>query len=622
MDFVIDNILIIYILPFVFAAFCFALHFIKIDAPKKLLAVISMAISAIQAVFAGILFYLCNFTAFETPDISAEWFRFADSAVFFGVFIDNISVLFLLIFSLVILAVHWYSASYEKIDKDIPLFFGCTNFINFALIVLVLSSNALQSLIFISLVSAFSYLLLNMNFAKLNVSSAAEKYIFVNRIADAFLALGFVILIYFVLNYPISEGRELLAYSSLHEIVADFYIYLSDEGFLLTCVLFFIGILFKSALFPVHFVFEKISKSVSNLAAIVVFSVSSICGIYLTVRLLPLFSLSATGMNCLICVGAVSAFVCAVFAAANNKPDKIIAYAFASQTATVLALLGFSALSQGILYFCNSLISLAVLLLVSGLYTNKAKNSESLGIPVKEHPLVFLSALVAVLAQVGLFFGGFFADNSIFQVVLDGQNVIFILLFVLTALLTSFYLFKVLFTLFTENPKDNENAVCPNAAQILSIMFLSFGFICVSCGLLFGNYYSSMFNFKSLITTIYFVLLLIFGVAFAFLAVFKFGNSKKTVLGNFLRKGFYFDKLFEILSDNVFDVVTNIAKNFDKYVINSIVNSFGYVKKFCSYCVSVSQNGNIQSYIAYSLFAIGILLIFYVAVAIGIGGSF
>lgn len=622
MDFVINNILIIYILPFIFAAFCFALHFIKIDASRMLLASISTAISAIQVVFAGILFYFCNFTSFETPDISLEWFRFADSAVFFGVFIDNISVLFLLIFSIVILSVHWYSASYEKIDKNIPLFFACTNFINFVSIVLLLSSNALQSMIFVSLVSAFLYLLLNMNFAKFNVSSVAEEYIFINRIADAFLVLGFVILVYFVLNYPISEGRELLAYSSLHEIVADFYIYLSDEGFLLTCILFFIGILFKSALFPVHFVFEKISKSVLNLSSIVIFSVASICGIYLTVRLLPLFSLSATGMNCLIYAGAISAAFCAIFAAANNKPNRILAYAFVSQTSTVLALFGFSALSQGILYFCNSLISLVVLLLISGLYVDKDKNSESIGIPIKEHPLVFLSALVAVLAQIGLFFGGFFADNSIFQVVLDAQNVIFVLLFVLTALLTSFYLFKVLFTLFTENSQVADNALRPNSAQILSIIFLSFGFVCVSCALLFGNYYSSMFNFKSLVTTIYFVLLLIFGISFAFLSVFKFGNSKKTPLGNFLRKGFYFDKLFEMLSDNVFDLVANVAKNIDKFVINSIMNFFGYVEKFFSYCVSVSQNGNVQSYIAYSLFAIGVLLIFYIAVAIGIGGTF
>ena len=625
MDFVVDNILLIYVLPLVLAVFCFVLHFIKIVIPQQIFSFLSTLSAVVQLLFAVILFGLCNFSTFEIPDLSVEWFRISDSAMFLGAYIDKISSFLLLIFTVMFISVLWHSFSDKRYSPNTSLFYACINMIDFLIIALVLSSNLIQSSICLALTGIFSYLLINIDFINYNISKISRKFVLQNRIADTLIFLGITILIYFVLNYPISEGRELLAFADFHEIAADFYIYLSDECFMLTCILFILGFALKTAQFPFHSAYAKLSKSSQTLMPLVILTAMITVGIYLSVRLLPLFALSESVMHFIIYFGALSALVCAVFASANNKPRRIIAYAFVSQTASAFALLGFSAVSPALLFFENSIISLAILYLISILYTENENNTNSVitCLSTGKHPLVFLSALIAVFGQIGVFFGGFLADNSVFQTVFDSRNLIFTISFVLTALLTSYYLFRLLFILFSA--KEYENGVnTPNPSKILSILLLTVLFVGVSTLTFFAGYYSSMFDFKNLSTSLYFFLLLIFGLLFGYLSIYKIesAKSKGTKIGIFFRNGMFIDKLFEFLSDNIFDLFANLAKNIDKYVINAVFNSFGHVTKFLSYCVTLSQNGNIQSYIAYGISVMCVLLIIYVLVAIGIGGLF
>ncbi len=88
---------------------------------------------------------------------------------------------------------------------------------------------------------------------------------------------------------------------------------------------------------------------------------------------------------------------------------------------------------------------------------------------------------------------------------------------------------------------------------------------------------------------------------------------------NFLRSGGNISQLYRWIGGNIVDFFANFTKVIDKYVIQWFINAISAMTKFTSWCVSLTQNGNIQSYIAFGIFGTATILIVYILLVIGIG---
>ncbi|MGN0004980.1 MAG: proton-conducting transporter membrane subunit [Candidatus Gastranaerophilaceae bacterium] len=611
MNLAIDNVLFIYLLPFILAIFCFGTYYLKIQVSKQCYSIISIVFSIIQFLFAIKIFQICNFSQFETPDISIEWFRLSDSALFLGVFIDKISSIILLIISIFFVSINICLFSNKKYIEGVPLYYGCINIINFLIIAFTLSSNVLQSFADGILISIFAYIFLSYN-SHTNINKISKKFLIQNRIADSLILLGIIILTYFVINYPISEGRELLAYSNLYETAADFYIYLSDECFLLTSILFITGFALKIGIFPFHTIYEKIADTTKELLPLILLTTMIITGIVFTIRLLPLFQLSNTVIKSMITVGTISALFSALFAAANNDPKRIILYGLISQASVIFATTSVSTNPLVCIYLFNSIISLVVMYLIMTYNIGKTKNTNSV--------IMFIFSLIAIFSQITMFFAALSQDGSIFQMITDARNTLLIISFISITLLTSYYLFKLLYIIFSSK-SENEEYNPDKKPLMLTISLLTLSLIGIYLYVLNVNNFAIL-NLKNSNEIMILLISLIIGNFFAYIFINKLHKDKQSKIGYFLSNGMFFDKIYDFISENVVGVFANITKNIDKYLINSSVNSIGYTTNFLSYLVSLSQNGNIQSYISYGIFVIICLLIIYSVISISIGGLF
>ena len=177
--------------------------------------------------------------------------------------------------------------------------------------------------------------------------------------------------------------------------------------------------------------------------------------------------------------------------------------------------------------------------------------------------------------------------------------------------MTSYYLFKSYFLIFEGNKSECKNTFVPLNLQIpivlLSILIIAVTFLPKDI-LVINNFSSektTVHNIELILTS---VLISVMGIILAYCVV----HNKKKPLPEVLRllslNGGYISNFYVWVVDNVFDIFRNLVKIIDKYVFNLIGNSQGYVARFISWCICVSQNGNIQTYLAYSVVIIGILL--------------
>lgn len=92
-----------------------------------------------------------------------------------------------------------------------------------------------------------------------------------------------------------------------------------------------------------------------------------------------------------------------------------------------------------------------------------------------------------------------------------------------------------------------------------------------------------------------------------------------TPIQNVLKSIENISNLYRWFGDNIVDFFANFTKVVDKYIINGFLKIINILTRFISWCVSLTQNGNIQSYIAFGIIGTAAILIVYILLIIGIG---
>mgnify|MGYP003331776802 CR=1 FL=1 len=137
---------------------------------------------------------LIKFGGWDARELSVNWLSIGSLNVDFGLKLDALSLMMLLIVTGVGSAIHIYSYGYMHDDPGFSRFFACLSLFTFSMLGIVLSNNFLQMFIFWELVGVSSYLLIGFWFEKPSAADAAKKAFITNRLGDFGFILGIIFL--------------------------------------------------------------------------------------------------------------------------------------------------------------------------------------------------------------------------------------------------------------------------------------------------------------------------------------------------------------------------------------------------------------------------------------------
>src|SRR3981081_2585543 len=162
-------------------------------------AVTTVALFFSGAALAMALWVAARFSSIPLPyqEFLAHWIRSGSFGVDFAFYLDQLSLIMLLVVTGVGFLIHIYSVGYMWEDPSYYRFFAYLNLFMFFMLTLVLANNYLLMCIGWEGVGLASYLLIGFWFTKDSAASAGKKAFIVNRIGD----FGFMIALFLLIKH-------------------------------------------------------------------------------------------------------------------------------------------------------------------------------------------------------------------------------------------------------------------------------------------------------------------------------------------------------------------------------------------------------------------------------------
>ena len=440
-----------------------------------LISNISILISFLLSLSILYLYYSSN----SSPH-SINVLTFADIRLFslyFGLYIDSLSLIMSSVVTSVSLLVHYYSISYMKHDQSFNRFFIYTNFFTFSMLLIVFSNNFLQLFIGWELVGLSSYLLIGFWIKKESAISANYKAFLVNRVGDVGLLLGLCLIL---VSYSTTDYNQIFEIkNSIDMDRVDIFGY-SFNSLSAICILLFIGAMAKSAQVPLQFWLPDSMEGPTPISALIHAATMVTAGIYMVARLSPLYELTDGVLIFILYIGSITAFFLGLVALMQNDIKRIIAYSTISQLGYMTAALGASLYSLAMFHLITHAFFKALLFLCAGSIIIKCHHEQDIrkiGGLRKVMPITYLAFLYASLSLTGFpLTSGFYSKESIIDAVgYFGHTVPYLMLLLsifTTTLYTSKIFFKVFFGKCSLPELEDNNSKIENDRQMLLPLFV------------------------------------------------------------------------------------------------------------------------------------------------------
>ena len=369
-----------------------------------------------------------------------SWITAGKLSIPFSFLIDPLSSLFLLIITGIGFLIHLYSSGYMSHDEGFSRFFAYLNLFIFFMLLLVLGSNYLIMFVGWEGVGLCSYLLIGFWFKNTAYNNAAKKAFIMNRIGDLGFLLG-IILIY------VTFGSI-----SYHDVFLQAKNFSSGNPVLtIITLLLFVGAMGKSAQLPLYTWLPDAMAGPTPVSALIHAATMVTAGIYMIARSNILYTLSPFSMEVVAIVGACTALFAATIGLAQNDIKKVLAYSTVSQLGYMFLALGVGAYTGAVFHVMTHAFFKALLFLGAGSVIHAMSGEQdirSMGGLKKYLPITHLTFLLGTLAIVGFpGFSGFFSKDEILAHAYE-QNKILWFIGILTAAMTTFYMFRLYFLTF------------------------------------------------------------------------------------------------------------------------------------------------------------------------------
>ena len=381
------------------------------------------------------------------------WIHAGDLTVDAAIQLDPLSAVMLAFVTFVGFLIHVYSIGYMHGESDAGYarYFGFLNLFMFAMLTLILGANL--PLLFVGWegVGLCSYLLIGYYFDQEWCAAAGKKAFIVNRIGD----LGFLLAVFACFAaFGTTEFRELFPAAAGLPIGAPVA---TTIGLLL-----FLGAVGKSAQIPLYVWLPDAMAGPTPVSALIHAATMVTAGVYLVARCNVFYQLSPVAMATVAVVGGLTALFAATIGLAQNDIKKVLAYSTVSQLGYMFLAAGVGAYVVAIFHVVTHAFFKACLFLGSGSVIHACggeQDMRKMGGLRKAMPITFWTFMAATLAIAGIpVFAGFFSKDEIlaktFEAGYTGLNHLGTLYFVLwgaavvAALLTAFYMFRLVFMTF------------------------------------------------------------------------------------------------------------------------------------------------------------------------------
>ncbi len=432
---------------------------VAILAPKQMkkMYVVEVGIMFISLLLAGILFFTkilnhseelvrYNFTLFSLV-LNGESFNFLVDLT-----MDNMTVTLLFMVTLISFLVHFFSLEYMHDEPLKNRYFGYLGLFTFSMLGLISTGSIMFIYIFWELVGLSSYLLIGFWGYKDEAASACSKAFITNRVGDFGFFLGILMLF---ITY-----RSFDLFYIFGEVANGQYPYGSELWLTITGLLLFAGAMGKSAQFPLHVWLPDAMAGPTPVSALIHAATMVAAGVYMIVRLFPIFTEGAFLTIGLI--GGFSALMAATIALTQLDIKKILAYSTVSQLGLMVLAVGVGAYQAAIIHLMFHAFFKAGLFLGSGaiIHATHSQDIMDMGGLRKKMPVTFYTTLIYSLALIGFPLTiGFLSKEMILtsSLVLGNisGNYIYFIFVVLTSTLTSFYIFRYVFLIFFGEPRNH-----------------------------------------------------------------------------------------------------------------------------------------------------------------------
>jgi len=569
---------------------------------------------------------LIKFGGWEARELSVNWLSIGSLTVDFGIKLDALSLMMLLVVTGVGSAIHIYSYGYMHDDPGFSRFFACLSLFTFSMLGIVLANNFLQMFIFWELVGVSSYLLIGFWFEKASAADAAKKAFITNRLGDFGFILGILIIFTIAgsLNFSVLQSANAIAVLGGSATLA---------GLLIFC-----GAMGKSAQFPLHVWLPDAMEGPTPVSALIHAATMVAAGVYMLCRVFFIFTPDA--LTVISWVGGFTALLAALIAVQQNDIKRILAYSTLSQLGYMVMGVGLTAPQAGMFHLTTHAFFKALLFLGAGSVIHAMHHEQDIwkmGALRKKMPVTFWTFMVGTLALAGVWpLSGFFSKDAILAAAqhhahehpITGWALFGLAVFV--AMLTTFYMFRLVFVAFFGAAKSHgvdhaheSPGVMVWPLRTLAIMSIAGGVIGIEA-LFAGALKPGGEHPHGLLAQLVYpfqhapVAALSGLAAFAvglFLAWKLYWNAKEDLftvkfsgLSKLMSNRFYFDEIYEATVIRIHDAIAAISDWIDRWIVEGFC--LGLVRggtDLTGRALRLVQTGNLQTYAF--LFVLGVAVV-------------
>jgi len=408
------------------------------------------AVTTIALAFPGLAFALAlwialGFSSSAAPYVFnlAHWIRSGNFSVDFAFYLDQLSLVMLLVVTGVGFLIHIYSIGYMSEDPSFYRFFTYLNLFMFFMLTLILANNYLLMFIGWEGVGLASYLLIGFWFQKDSAASAGKKAFIVNRIGDFGFLIGLFLIIQHFGSLNFTE-----VFSKIEPLPAE----TSGAGLLTAIgILLMIGACGKSAQIPLYVWLPDAMEGPTPVSALIHAATMVTAGVYMVARSHVIFERAPIALTVVAIIGTLTALFAATIGVTQTDIKKVLAYSTVSQLGYMFMACGVGAFSAGIFHLMTHAFFKGLLFLGAGSVIHAVSGEQDMrkmGGLKTYIPTTFITMLIATAAIAGIPpLAGFWSKDEILWKAYEA-NPVYWVIGAITAFITSFYMFRLLFMTF------------------------------------------------------------------------------------------------------------------------------------------------------------------------------
>ncbi len=409
----------------------------------------TIALGTAAAAFAMALWVAVQFMGLRPEQIPhieryATWLSAGPFSAEFGIYLDQLSLVMLLVVTGVGFLIHVYSVGYMEHEGGYYRYFAYLNLFMFFMLTLVLANNYLLMFVGWEGVGLASYLLIGFWFLKKSAADAGKKAFITNRVGD----FGFLIALFLLIKH-----FGTLQYDSLWPLISKYPAETAGAG-LLTAIglLMLFGATGKSAQIPLYVWLPDAMEGPTPVSALIHAATMVTAGVYMVARSHVIFDRGPTALMAVAVIGTLTAIFAASIGMVQQDIKKVLAYSTVSQLGYMFMGCGVAAYSAGIFHLMTHAFFKGLLFLAAGSVIHGVGGEQDMrrmGGLRKYMPYTFWCMTIATFTIAGFPpFAAFFSKDEILWRTWASGNHILWLVGLIAAAMTSFYMFRLWFLTF------------------------------------------------------------------------------------------------------------------------------------------------------------------------------